>query len=80
MNETLKRLGYELRRRYREALTWPMNWRMIDALVRLEEIDEQKSRRGDASAERIPPPAAPAPVGQPNDNIIDLPSRGRDRE
>lgn len=78
MNETLKRLGLELRRRYREVLRRPMNWRMIDAMVRLEEIDEQKSRiEGDG--QRRPPPTG-AVSDQADGKVIDLQARSRERE
>ena len=41
MNETLKRLGGELRRVFAGQLSRPLNWRMIDRLVSLEEADEK---------------------------------------
>jgi hypothetical protein len=44
MNETLKQLGLELRRRSQAILRRPMNWRMIDTVVRLEETEEQRAR------------------------------------
>lgn len=40
----MKWLQAELRRRYERALRLPMSWRMIDAIVTLEEADERKSR------------------------------------
>lgn len=57
MNETLKRIGLELRRRYHSMLRLPMNWRMIDAIVRLEETEERKARNeGQAAFGDAPPP------------------------
>ena len=44
MNETLKKIGQELRRRYEGVLRSPLNWRMIDAISHLEEIEEDKSK------------------------------------
>jgi hypothetical protein len=44
MNETLRQLGQELRRRSQAILRRPMNWRMIDTVVRLEETEEQRAR------------------------------------
>ena len=44
MNEILKQLGQELRRRSQAILRRPMNWRMIDTVVRLEETEEQRAR------------------------------------
>lgn len=44
MNETLRQLGQELRRRSQAFLRRPMNWRMIDTVVRLEETEEQRAR------------------------------------
>lgn len=44
MNETLRQLGLELRRRSQAILRRPMNWRMIDTVVRLEETEEQRAR------------------------------------
>lgn len=46
MNETLKRIGLELRRYYSHVLHLPLNWRMIDAVVKLEEAEEQKAADG----------------------------------
>jgi hypothetical protein len=83
MNETLKRLGLELRRRYRDALRRPMNWRMIDAFVRLEELDEQKSRDrtgGAAVDANVKPEAAGAPKSNAAGNVIDLQTRPRERD
>lgn len=40
----MKWLQSELRKRYERALRLPMNWRMIDAIVTLEEADERKGR------------------------------------
>ncbi len=42
MNETLKKIGQELRRRYEHVLRSPLNWRMIDAISHLEELEEKK--------------------------------------
>lgn len=52
MNNRMKWLQSELRKRYERALRMPMNWRMIDAIVTLEEADERKSR---APAKDVPP-------------------------
>jgi hypothetical protein len=43
MNETLKRLGGELRRVFASQLKRPLSWRMIDSLVSLEEKDEKSA-------------------------------------
>lgn len=48
MNETLKRIGLELRRYYSHVLQLPLNWRMIDAVVKLEEAEEQKAGGSDS--------------------------------
>jgi hypothetical protein len=42
MNEMLRQIGLELRRRSQSILRRPMNWRMIDTVVRLEETEEQR--------------------------------------
>ncbi len=59
MNETLKRIGLELQRRTRHVLRRPMNWRMIDAVVRLEETEEA-ARDGNADALAGKPGVLPA--------------------
>jgi len=41
MDETAKRIGAELRYTYRACLRWPLNWQMIDALVTLEDTENQ---------------------------------------
>jgi hypothetical protein len=46
MNETLKRIGGELRRVFAAQLSRPLNWRMIDRLVSLEEADEDRAAKG----------------------------------
>ena len=40
MDETLKKIGLELQRRYYSAVQSRMDWRMIDAVARLEEREE----------------------------------------
>lgn len=53
MNETLKRLGLELRKLFAGQLRRPLNWRMIDALETLKE-SESKDDNGntvDATAQ-----------------------------
>ncbi|MFN0218928.1 MAG: hypothetical protein ACKVP4_08965 [Hyphomicrobium sp.] len=72
MNETLKRIGFELRRRYEDVLRRPMNWRLIDAFVRLEEFDEDKARKSNAGAERAPDASRSA------DNVVELKRRADD--
>ena len=48
MNETLEKLGQELRRYFAPALRRPMNWHMIDALVKIEEIEEAQLQSADS--------------------------------
>lgn len=45
MNETLTRIGLELRKRSVALLRRPLNWRIIDKLVRLEEVEEASRDR-----------------------------------
>ena len=45
MNETMKRIGLELQKRYRHMLRRPMSWSLIDAFVRLEETEEEAARQ-----------------------------------
>ena len=40
MDETLKKIGLELQRRYYSAVRSRMDWKMIDAVVRLQEREE----------------------------------------
>jgi hypothetical protein len=44
MNDILRRLGAELQRKFASSLKRPLNWPMIDALVKIEEEDEAKNR------------------------------------
>lgn len=52
MNEILRRLGGELRRKLASSLRRPLNWTMIDALVKIEEEDEAKRR--DQANKKLP--------------------------
>ncbi len=40
MDETLKKIGLELQRIYHSAVRLRMDWRMIDAVSRLQEREE----------------------------------------
>lgn len=40
MDETLRKIGMELRRRYESAVRRRMDWPMIDAFARLQEREE----------------------------------------
>jgi hypothetical protein len=42
MGETLNKLGEGLRLIYRGSLEYPMNWKLIDAFAKLEEVPLQK--------------------------------------
>lgn len=42
MRKSLEHIGAELRRYYSAIVGRPMSWRMIDALVTLEEADERE--------------------------------------
>jgi hypothetical protein len=66
MNETLKRIGLELRRRYQDMLRRPMNWRMIDAFVRLEEVEESKGGKRNLD------PRSKSDNPQATDNVVEL--------
>lgn len=44
MDEAMKKIGVELQRRYQFAVRRLMDWKMIDALVRLEEREEEKEQ------------------------------------
>lgn len=85
MNETLKRIGLELQRRTRHILRQPMNWRMIDVFVRLEETEEAV-RHSKADAMAAKPglsPGGDAMIGSaptaPADNENDQPAAPVDK-
>jgi hypothetical protein len=49
MDRTFKILGVALRKYYAQMLARPLNWRIIDALVSLEENEEQPVGKGATS-------------------------------
>jgi hypothetical protein len=53
MNETLKQIGMELKRFFNGEVRRPLNWRMIDAIETLREV-ESKGDRKNAGIERTP--------------------------
>jgi hypothetical protein len=54
MNKILKSLGAALQRHYSPSITQPMDWRMIDAVMSLEEAEEKLRRESDGVADGNP--------------------------
>ena len=62
MHDLLKRIGSELQRKFASSLRRPLNWNMIDALVKIEEMVEAKSERKQKGDDR-------SPDEKPNDQV-----------
>lgn len=60
MDETLKRIGLELRRTYHFVIRRHVDWKIIDAVSRLEEREEEDAQHGQpASQAPVRPPGRP---------------------
>ena len=56
MDETLKKIGLELQRRYVSAVRSRIDWRMIDAVTRLQEREEAEAPSDDSDEIKPCPP------------------------
>jgi hypothetical protein len=73
MNEIMKNLGAELQRRFGALVRPPMSWRMIDALVTLEEACERREEdKGDTTqmGDGGSPPASGQEMMARNDHDV----------
>jgi hypothetical protein len=69
----MKNLGAELQRRFGALVRRPMSWRMIDALVTLEEACERREEdKGDSTriGDGDPPPASGHEMMARNDHDV----------